>query len=121
LANKKQLVRRRRSAGLRGRRRGTQAERERLAAIREERDELAGIVASVLRGTREDADVKQEKMGYILGRGEDAISNMEICRTDIGIPDAIMWARGLGMEVEDVFEVIAFHVARFYKKRATRG
>ena len=96
------------------------AERERIAKILEERHLLSEIVASVMRGARQDRDVKQETMGYALGRSADAISNMEQVRTDFALPDVIMSLRALDTDPEYLqakFKRLLFEVQSFYERR----
>jgi hypothetical protein len=111
-----------RSGGSRGAarsRRGDKSEQQHLETIKEERDELAQIVASVFRGARGDKDVKQEQMAYFLGRSAAAISNMESMRTDFALPDAILWTRALDSDprfLEETFERLMFLLRQFYKR-----
>jgi hypothetical protein len=96
-------------------------EKDRIAKILEERQQLAEIVASIFRGARQDRDVKQDRMGYILGRSSSAISNMEKVRTDFAVPDAVLWVRGIDTDpryIEEIFERLLFEVRKFYKRRA---
>lgn len=103
--------------------RGDTAEQERIAEIIQERRALAEIVASVLRSAREDRDVKQEKMGLILGRSRAAIGNMELVITDFALPDSVLWVRGLDKDpdyLDQVFRRLLFEIREFYKRRDAR-
>jgi hypothetical protein len=139
VAKKKTVGRRRRGASIPGARgagaftkprgnrsgkgkasRENSAEQERIAKILEERHLLSEIVASVMRGARQDRDVKQETMGYALGRSADAISNMEQVRTDFAFPDVIMSLRALDTDpeyLEAKFKRLLFEVKSFYERR----
>lgn len=92
---------------------------EQRASLQAEREQLAGIVASVMRGVRQDKDVKQAQMGYLLGRSADSVSNMESGRTDVALVDAIMLARRLDMDPAEVFERVMFFVRKFYGSQST--
>jgi predicted transcriptional regulator len=91
-------------------------EMARRVAIRQEREEVAQLVASVLRGMRQDKDVKQEQMGHLMARSADVISSMETARTDIAMVDAILWARRLGEDPGELFDRILFFVRKHYAK-----
>ena len=97
------------------------AEQDRIAKILEERHAIAEIVASVMRGVRQDRDAKQERMGFALGRSTGAISNMEQLRTDFALPDSILWVRELDKDhqyLEEVFERLLFEIGKFYARRS---
>ena len=91
-------------------------EQARRAYIRAERAQLIGLVATVLRSTREDQDVKQKQMGYLMDRSADVISNIECGRTDPSMVDVLLWARQLNVDPMYVFEEILFNVRKYYRR-----
>ena len=96
------------------------AEQDRIAKIFEERQAIAEIVVSVMRGVRQDNDARQERMGFALGRSTGAISNMEQLRTDWALPDSILWVRELKKDpryLDEVFERLLFQIKKFYAQR----
>ncbi len=93
-------------------------DKARLAQILQEREKLVAIAASVLRGARQDADIKQARMAELMARGEDAISNMESGQTEVTVADAILWARSLDLDPSELFDRLIFYTRQLYAKKA---
>jgi len=85
-----------------------------LAAIRDELDRINRALVSVLRESRQDADITQGQMGDFLDVSEDVISNIEALRRPAFFAHALVWARLNGMEQAEFFE------AFLYKYRKAR-
>jgi ribosome-binding protein aMBF1 (putative translation factor) len=105
-------------AGYRAR---TRSDQERLAAVIRECEQLVRIAASVLRGARQDCDVKQATIAQLMARGPDAISNMESGRTEVTIADFVLWARVLGISPEELFDQLTYRVRKMYRRTVPFG
>ena len=74
-----------------------------LRAIQADRRTVMRILASVLRGARQDADLTQMQIAQAIGSTEDVVSNIEALRSPISWPNAILWARRCGMREAKLF------------------
>lgn len=88
------------------------------AQVAEERRAIAEIVAERLRAMRDDADIGQEQMGYLLGGVSAAtVRRMEAAQTSTSMVDWILWARRTKRKPGEVFEDLMYFVDRYGHKR----
>jgi Helix-turn-helix domain len=73
-----------------------------------ERERIARALMSVLRMTRQDADLSQRDMGERLGYSDDVVSNMESLRTPISFADTVLWVRQCRLDEAELFEQLLF-------------
>jgi ribosome-binding protein aMBF1 (putative translation factor) len=61
---------------------------------------LAGRVSTILKASRIDADVSQEKLATLLGWTRNMIANLETGRRVVRVDDLVVIARALNIEPE---------------------
>ncbi|MFL6603984.1 MAG: helix-turn-helix domain-containing protein [Steroidobacteraceae bacterium] len=79
-------------------------------ALRRERDSIHESVVSIARGARQDRDVSQESLARTLGWSKSVIVNFENLRRDLGVADFILMAEKSGIEPEELFASVMFHL-----------
>jgi hypothetical protein len=86
-----------------------------LAAIQEEMDTINRALVSVLRTSRQDADITQAEIGRSLAVSEDVVSNIEALKRPLSFAQAVLWARSSGMDGEELMQAF---VSRYRKMRS---
>ncbi len=95
----------------------TKQDDEWLAKVAAERRKLAELVAERLRAMRDDADIGQEKMGYLLGGLSAAsIRRMEWAETSTTVVDWILWAQRSKKNPLEVFKDLMYFVDQYQLK-----
>jgi len=89
-------------------------EQARRANIKREREQLARLVARTLRSLRYQRRIKQAKLAYLMGVGDDVISNIERRRTEVSVVDAILWTRHLDMDIAHMLEWLLYEISKYY-------
>ena len=91
------------------------------AAVRRERDWIHESVVSVIRGARQDRDISQEKLASKMGWSKSVIVNLENLRRDFGVADFILLAEMYGMDPEELFASVIFHLRQRQRGRRSAG